>query len=701
MNEADFFQLEKKDDILTIWIENKRDGINIVSPDLIGLIDELFRKVLTDTTLKGIVLISKLKDFMAGADIKGFEIEKEGDFLPTQVKGHELLDLIENSKIPVVAAIHGNCVGLGLELVLACHYRIASNSPTTKMALPEVKIGILPGGGGTQRLPRTVGIQKALDMMLTGKNIFAYQAKKMGLVHEVTDPNKLYHAALMMVKQNKSYPKRKDTFVNRMLEGTGFGRNIIFKKAKEMAFKQTQGNYPAVPAIIECVETGFKDGIKAGYAKERELFEGLLLTSESAGLRSLFYSMTSNKKVATSKRKLRTLGMVGAGFMGNGITEVSVKNGIDVYLKDIAQAGITKTKSDIWKGLSKKIKYKTLRKVEAERILSRVHGRLTYDGFENADIVIEAVLEKMELKKQIIDQIQEHVKDNCIIATNTSALSVTEMAEYTKRPENFIGMHYFSPVPKMQLLEVVTTPHTSQEVIDTCYEFGVKQGKTVIVVKDCPGFYVNRILIPYINECLLMVDEGIAIEDINKAMEELGFPVGPFKLLDEVGLGVAAHVVETGKKVAASRPDFPANLSVLDMFESGLKGKSGKKGFFLYDEKGKRTGVNKDVYKFFKGDGSKKLDKKTIQNRAIHMMLNEAAMCLEEGIIADPVAGDTGAVFGIGFLPFTGGPFRYMDLVGIEKTKNALNELESEFGGRFKAAEIFEGMVEENKLFHE
>ncbi len=689
MKQEDFFQLEKKDGILTVWIENKRDGINIVSPDLIELIDTMFRDIINDDSIDGIVLISRLKDFMAGADIKGFEIEKEGDFLPTQTKGHELLDLMEKSDKTIVAAVHGNCVGLGLELILACDYRIATNSPSTKLALPEVKIGILPGGGGTQRLPRTVGIQKALDMMLTGKNIYAYQAKKMGLVHEVTDPKKLYHAALMMAKQKKKYPARKVSFVNKMLEGTGFGRNILFKKAKEMAFKQARGNYPAVPAIIECVETGYKKGIQAGYAKERELFEGLLLSPESAGLRSLFYSMTNNKKQANSERKLRTLGMVGAGFMGNGITEVSVKNGIDVYLKDIAQDGITKTKSDIWKGLKKKIKYKTLRKVEAEQIMSRIHGRLTYDGFENADIVIEAVLEKMDLKKKVIDQIQEHVKDDCIIATNTSALSVTEMAKYSKRPENFIGMHYFSPVPKMQLLEIVTTPHTSQEVINACYEFGVQQGKTVIVVKDCPGFYVNRILIPYINECLLMVDEGVAIEDINKAMEQLGFPVGPFKLLDEVGLDVAAHVVETGKKAAATREDFPVNLSILDMFEKGMRGKKNKQGFFKYDEKGKRKGVNSDVYTFFKGDGSKKIETKLIQDRAIHMMLNEAALCLEEGIISDPIAGDTGAVFGIGFLPFTGGPFRYMDLVGVEKTKIKLNELEGKYGNRFKAAGIF------------
>ncbi len=704
MKREDFFTIEKNEDgICTIWLENKIDGINIVSPKLISLMDEMFQEMFEDTSIKALILISKLKDFMAGADIKSFEIEREGEFRPFQKRGHEILAALESDRRPVIAAIDGTCFGLGLEVALACHVRIASNSSHTKLALPEVKLGILPGGGGTQRLPRLVGLQKSLDMMLTGKNIYPYQAKKMGLVDEVVDKNKLHHAALMMAKKLMQKPlqrKRKIAFKDKILDGTSFGRNIVFKQAKKMAFKQTQGNYPAVPAIIDCVETGLKKGTKAGYEKELEHFEKLMLTPASAGLRSLFHIMTVNKKYTKPEKKLHTLGMIGAGFMGSGITEISVKNKIDVYLKDIAPQGIENTKKAIWKGLKKKIKYKTLSKVDAEKIMSKIHGRLTYDDFENADIIIEAVLEKMELKKKIIDDIQKHGNKNVIIATNTSALSVTEMAEYSKHPERVIGMHYFSPVPKMPLLEIVKTPHTAQWVIDACYDFGVRQGKTVIVANDCPGFYVNRILIPYLNECLLMVDEGIAIENINAAMEQKGFPVGPFKLLDEVGLDVAAHVVETGKKAAETRPDFPVNLSVLDMYEKGYYGKKNKKGFFNYNEKGKRNGVNKEVYSFFKGDGSKQLKSKDIQDRALFMMLNEALMCLEENIIDSPTTGDTGAVFGIGFLPFTGGPFRYMDFLGLENVKNTFSELENKYGARFKAANILNEMIKNNKTFY-
>jgi 3-hydroxyacyl-CoA dehydrogenase/enoyl-CoA hydratase/3-hydroxybutyryl-CoA epimerase len=375
--------------------------------------------------------------------------------------------------------------------------------------------------------------------------------------------------------------------------------------------------------------------------------------------------------------------MIGAGFMGAGITEVSVKNNIDVYLKDLDQSGITNTQTAIYKGLKKKLKYKTLKPVEAEIIMSRIYGRLDYNDFQHADIVIEAVLEKMDLKKRIIEDIQTNCREDVIIATNTSALSVTEMAEHAKRPEQVIGMHYFSPVPKMPLLEIVKTKYTSSEVIKACYDFGVRQGKTVIVVNDCPGFYVNRILSPYLNECLLMVDEGISIESINRAMENLGFPVGPFKLLDEVGLDVAAHVAETAKAASSSRVDFPISDAIGAMHSKGLLGKKGQKGFFLYNEKGKRTGVNKDAYSFFKGSGSASLAEKEIQDRGLFMMLNEALMCLDEGIIDSEIAGDTGAVFGIGFLPFTGGPFRYMNNYGAEALQSRFSELSDKYGGRF------------------
>ena len=350
--------------------------------------------------------------------------------------------------------------------------------------------------------------------------------------------------------------------------------------------------------------------------------------------------------------------------------------------------------------MAKKIKRKSISKPEAEEIIGRVSGQLTYADFDKADIVIEAVLERMDLKKRIIADIEKHCKEAVVIATNTSSLSVTEMANHATKPEMVIGMHYFSPVPKMPLLEIVKTNQTAESVIASCYEFGLKQGKTCIVVKDSPGFYVNRILGPYMNESLLLLDEGVAIDAIDRAMKKKGFPVGPITLFDQVGLDIAAHVVDSSRKIVADRADFEISDSVIKMFEAGRLGRKNGKGFYQYDEKGKKKGVDSSAYQFFKGNGSAKLDMETIQNRCLYLMLNEAVMCLEEGIIANPTDGDLGAVFGTGFLPFTGGPFRYMDQLGIENVVKTMNDLANKYGTKFKPAKVLETMAVKGKQFH-
>ncbi|HAA19881.1 MAG TPA: fatty acid oxidation complex subunit alpha FadJ, partial [Cytophagales bacterium] len=548
--------------------------------------------------------------------------------------------------------------------------RIASNSPKTFMGLPEVKIGLLPGGAGTQLLPRLVGLQGALDMILTGKNIYAYKAKKMGLVDDVVEPDKLKRAAIIMAERLLKKPmerKGKKGFMNWFLEKTPVGRNVVLKQAGKMAMKQSQGNYPAIPAILDCIETGVKKGLEAGLAKEREHFEALMLTPESKALRSLFFATTDNKKnpYGKSEREIHTLGMIGAGFMGAGIAEVSVTKGVNVLLKDIAPETLQTAQSQIWKSLQKKVKRRALSKPEAQKQMGNLQPQLDYRAFDQADMVIEAVLEKMDLKKVIIKDIEEHSPEDVIIASNTSSLSLTEMAQAAKKPENVIGMHYFSPVPKMPLLEIVTTEQTSKEVISACYDFGLKQGKTVVVVKDGPGFYVNRILGPYLNECLLLVDEGAAFDVVDKALIKKGFPVGPITLLDQVGLDISAHVTEVTRPLFEPREGFKTTPAVTQMYEAGRLGRKNGQGFYTYDPKSKkRKGPDQSAYKFFNGNGDKKIPLEDMQNRAVLAMLNEAVMCLEEGLIANPTDGDLGAVFGIGFLPFTGGPFRYLDSWG-------------------------------------
>ncbi|MEL6538464.1 MAG: 3-hydroxyacyl-CoA dehydrogenase NAD-binding domain-containing protein, partial [Bacteroidota bacterium] len=357
--------------------------------------------------------------------------------------------------------------------------------------------------------------------------------------------------------------------------------------------------------------------------------------------------------------------------------------------------------TQIWKSLQKKVKRRALSKPEAQKQMGNLQPQLDYRAFDKADMVIEAVLEKMDLKKKIIQDIETHCPEDVIIASNTSSLSLTEMAGAAKKPENVIGMHYFSPVPKMPLLEIVTTEHTSPEVIAACYDFGLKQGKTVVVVKDGPGFYVNRILGPYLNECLLLVEEGAAFDEVDKALIKKGFPVGPITLLDQVGLDISAHVTEVTRPLFEPREGFKTTPAVTQMFEAGRLGRKNGQGFYTYDPKSKkRKGPDQSAYQFFQGNGDKKIPREDMQNRAVLAMLNEAVMCLEEGLIANPTDGDLGSVFGIGFLPFTGGPFRYLDSWGPANVVAEMERLKQLYGTRFTPRPLLVEKAEKGELFH-
>ena len=704
---SDFFTIDIQDGIATVWLNLKNEKQNVVSPALIPVFNEMADIVENDDNIKAVVFISGKKAFIAGADIKSFKIEKKGDFQPFLKTGHKLLNRLEKSKKPYVAAIHGTCYGLGVEMSLACAARIATKHRSTKLALPEVKLGLLPGGGGTQRLPRLVGVQKALDMMLTGKNIYSRPALKMGLVDELTEPVKLHQAAINLAKRliNKPLERRnKKSLFNRFLDNSTIGNKFVFREARKTAAKVTQGNYPAVPRIIDCVEIGLTKGMKAGLKAERKYFEELMLTNASKALISIFHTMTATKKVPNESgvQEVDTLGIIGGGFMGAGIAEVSANNNIDVLLKDIQESTLEKAKQGIWKGLNKKVKYKTLTPTEAANTVNRVKTQLSYKDFQKADIVIEAVVEKMSLKKVILKEVEEHCKEDVIFATNTSSLSVTELANHAKNPKNVIGMHYFSPVPKMPLLEIVKTDRTADWVINTCFEVGIRQGKTCIVVKDSPGFYVNRILAPYLNECMLLLEEGGEIDFIDKQLKKLGFPVGPFALMDEVGIDIGAHIMQGDLMDSVQeREGITVSQGLPRMFNADFLGRKNKKGFYLYHPKtGKKQKVNQEAYQFFGAGNRQKLDAKMVQNRPFMLMLNEALMCLEEGIIESPTDGDVGAIFGIGFLPFTGGPFRYIDAVGAQKVIRNMQNLADTYGPKFQPAAILYDYANNNKKFH-
>lgn len=704
-----YVEIEKRDGVAIIWMDEQDSKINKIGPDMIETFNPMMDELEKDPEVKAAVMISRKKDFIAGADIEAFaSVKKEGDWQPIAKKGHEILNRLEKSKKPVVAAINGACMGAGLEIALACAARVASDSPKTILSLPEVKLGLLPGGGGTQRLPRLVGIQKALDMMLTGKNVFAYPAKKMGLVDRLSTKEALLDAAICLAKELTKDPlKRQDkrSGMEKFLEGNPITKGIIFKKAKEMVDGQTKGNYPAPYEILECVRIGMSAGAKRGYEEEVKRFEKLILTPESFQLRGIFFAMTEKKKnpLAELSKPVDTIAMVGAGFMGAGIAQVSAAKDVKVLLKDIKQETITQAKQTIWKDIGKKVQRKAMPQLDADRLMNRIAGQLDYNNFEKVDVVIEAVFEDINLKHRVIKECEDAMRKDAIFASNTSALPITEIAKASSRPEQVIGMHYFSPVPKMPLLEIIVTDQTADWVTSTCYDLGVKQGKTVIVVKDGPGFYTTRILVPLMGEALNMLDEGADAIQIDSALKKFGFPVGPITLMDEVGIDVGYHIM-TGELIQhfiATRKGVKTSDGIAKMYEAGYHGRKNKKGFYQYDETGKKKReLDPNMYSFFGGNTRKKFSDQEIYERIGMSMVSEAALCMQEGIITSALDGDVGAVFGLGFPPFRGGPFRYMDTLGLQGTVDLFNRLAEKHGDRFLPPQILVDMAKKGEKFY-
>ena len=703
------FSLSIRDDkVAVITMDIPGESMNVLKASFADEIDAMLKQLANDSTLKGVVFISGKKDsFIAGADISMLDACQTAEQAETiAAMGQQMFDRLEQLRLPLVAAIHGPCLGGGLELALACHVRVASSSPKTVLGLPEVQLGLLPGSGGTQRLPKLVGVQKALDMILTGKQLRAAQAKKLGLVDEVVPESILLDAAVKKALAGK--PRReakKQSLLDKLLENTGPGRKLVFSQALKQTLKKTQGNYPAALRIIEVIQTGVEQGYQKGLAAEAKAFGQLCMTSESAALRSIFFATTQMKKESgagdAKPRKVRKAAVLGGGLMGGGIANVSAtKAGVAVRIKDIAEQGINNALKYSFDILNKKYKKRFISKAEMQKQLLLITGTTDYRGFHNVDIVVEAVFEDLSLKQQMVADIEQHCAEHTIFASNTSSLPIHKIAEKAARPENVIGLHYFSPVDKMPLVEVIAHDKTSAETIATTVAFARKQGKTPIVVKDGAGFYVNRILALYMNEAANILLAGEPVEKIDRALVKFGFPVGPVTLLDEVGIDVGAKIspiltAELGERFAA-----PAAFDKL--LADGRKGKKTEKGFYLYGQaakKGKKL-VDESVYAVLGVTPAPALNSDEIASRCTAQMLNEAVRCLEEGIIASARDGDIGAIFGIGFPPFLGGPFRYIDKLGVNNLVATLRQLESRFGSRFTPCDTLLKMAEQGERFY-
>ena len=702
-----------------------RDGIAVVTLDVpnapvntfarsvrdefTALLDRLER----DESIRAAVVRSGKPDvWVAGADIEeflGIETSSQAEALSRD--GHALLERLEKLKTPVVAAISGACLGGGLEAALACAYRVGADTPKTVFGLPEVQLGLIPGGGGTQRLPRLVGLEAGLDMILTGRNIRARKALQMGLIHELVHPAILDEIAIERAKALADGTLKRGMAGGPhgprhvLLDENRVGRALVFRQARERILARTRGHYPAPLAALDVVATGYTHGTDRGFREEARLFGELAVSEVSRQLVFLFFATTALKKdpgvaePAPSPQPVQKLGILGAGFMGAGIASIAAQQGTLIRLKDADPGRVGKGLAAAREVLRDRLTKKQITRQQLDDYMTLIGGTTDYSGFRNVDLVIEAVFEDLGVKQAVLQETEAVTRANAIFASNTSTIPIGQLASVSSRPQRVIGMHFFSPVHKMPLLEVIVTPQTSREVTTTVVGYGKTLGKTVIVVNDGPGFFANRILAPYINEAGILLDEGVAIDAIDRALVEFGFPVGPITLIDEVGLDIAgksgAIMLEAfGNRMAPSQ-------SLTRVVAAGRTGRKGKKGFYRYDETGKKRGVDPSVYELLPtGQRRTEVPSDEIQRRCVLAMVNEAVRCLQDGILRTSRDGDVGAVFGIGFPPFRGGPFRYADSLGTERVVRALEGLNSDRAPRFAPAQLLIEMARGGRRFY-
>ena len=715
-------EVSRKSGAMTIEVDN---GVAIITMDLpnepVNKLNravkddfiDLMRRLDGDASIQAAVIISgKADTFIAGADIEEFlEVRSADDAERLSLDGQSLLDRLEQLRTPVVAAIHGACLGGGLEMAMACAWRIGTDYSKTVLALPEVMLGLIPGAGGTQRLPRLVGLRNALDMILTGRNVRAKKALQMGLLDEMVHPSILRDVAVKRARElgrgerKRSAGRKSLSLADLALEKNPAGRAIVFRQAREKVRKQTRGQYPAPPAAIDAVAAGYSMGRDGGLGEEARLFGQMAITPVSRELIFLFFATAALKKdpgvpaPAPSSREVRRVGVLGSGFMGAGIAAVSAMQGIAVRFKDVDHARVAKGLKAVWDVLFDRLRKRQITRTQFDDQMALVGGTVDYSGFRNVDVTIEAVFEDLALKHRVLKEAEAELAPRAVYASNTSSIPISRIAEASRRPERVLGMHFFSPVHKMPLLEIIITPITAPEATVTAVALGKRLGKHVIVVNDAPGFYTTRILAAYMNEAGRLLDEGAAIEAIDSALLEFGFPVGPITLLDEVGIDVGGKIA--GVLADAFGERFASSESMQRVIAAGRTGRKGGKGFFVYGKDGKKGGVDRSVYEFLPtGTARADVHPEEIQDRTVLAMVNEAVRCLEEGVLRSARDGDVGAVFGLGFPPFRGGPFRYVDAESSEMIIRRLEKLNARLAPRFEPAGLLIEMAERRRRFY-
>jgi 3-hydroxyacyl-CoA dehydrogenase/enoyl-CoA hydratase/3-hydroxybutyryl-CoA epimerase len=703
---ADSVTMEVEEGIAVIRLDQPDRAVNVISRTLMGELDAMIARLEAGEARAAMILSGKPGVWIAGADIEEFkEFGTAAQAEGASRAAHALLDRLEKLPIPVVAAIDGVALGGGLELALACTYRIATDSPRTRLGLPEVQLGILPGAGGTQRLPRLIGLAASLDLMLTGKQLDARRARSAGLLDEVvpqpilqrTARDRAADLASGALEPRVARPRGSP----RWMENLPGARALIMRKARATVLAKTHGLYPAPLKILEVVRGGLDRPLTAALRLEAEAFGELAVTPEARALTHVFFATTAAKSepalpADATARDVDRIAIVGAGFMGAGIATIAAEAGLRVRLKDVSDEAAAKGLATAAASIRKRAARRRRAPHEVTAVLDRVEATSAYTGFGTVDLVVEAVYEDVELKHRVFRDIEAALPAGAVLGSNTSTIPINRLAQGADRPESLIGLHFFSPVEKMPLLEIIMGDATDPNIAATSHRWGKRIGKTPIVVRDGPGFYVNRILAPYMNEAAALLREGLAIEEIDAAMVGWGFPVGPITLFDEVGLDVAA---KSGRILAEAFPDRVQPNDVVDrLVADGRLGRKNGRGFYQY-EKGKKGKPDESVYRIVGAGPRTEVPADELHDRLVLPLINEAVRCLEDGVLQNARDGDVGAIMGFGFPPFRGGVFWYLDREGPAAVLQRLRRLQSRFGDRFAPAPLLVRAAESGHPF--
>jgi len=690
-----------QDGIAVVVLDCKGQPVNTISRAVKDEFRACFEALANDASVQAVALFSgKPENFIAGADIEEF-------VKLTSAAEAERLSADGRFPKPVAVGIQGACLGGGFEFALACSYRVASNHPKTQIGLPEIQLGILPGAGGCQRLPRLVGARAALDMILAGKAERAEKAFRLGMVDELVPPPILRSITIAAARRMAGgwRPKRHRPggFIGWLLDGNPLGRMLVFRTARKQLEAKTGGNYPAPFAALEAVEYGLRHGMAEGFKRESQLFGQLAVTDVSRKLVQIFFATNALKKDmgvdgAPAPVAVHRLGIVGSGFMGSGIAGTSVAQAVvDVRMKDSDLTRVAAGLRAAREILDDRLKRRRITKYEHARLVALLSGGDSYAGFWRAELTIEAVFEEIAVKQQVLREFEAATPDGAVFASNTSTIPITSIAEAARVPERVVGMHFFSPVAKMPLLEVIPGKRTAPGVVSTAVAFGRRMGKTVIVVKDSPGFWVNRILAPYANEIGHLLAEGASVETIDGMAVRFGFPVGPVTLLDEVGLDVAEKVAHVMLAAYGDRLQPAAGVAAL--VKAGRLGRKSGRGFYEY-RGGKKRGVDASAYELLGVHPNGGPRPAEVLQRLVLGILNEAARAVGEGVVRSPRDGDIGAIFGFGFPPFRGGPLRHADDLGAARLVADLERLAERLGPRFAPCEVLQDLARRNAKFY-